>query len=51
MLGTILLVLVILMMIGALPVWPYAKNWGFYPSSGLSLVVACVVVLLVLGRI
>ncbi len=51
MLGTILLVVIILMLIGSLPVWPHAKNWGYIPSSGLGLVVTCLLVLLVLGRI
>ncbi|MGO8766698.1 MAG: DUF3309 family protein [Limisphaerales bacterium] len=51
MLGTILLVLLILMLIGALPAWPHSKSWGYYPSGGLSLILLILVVLLVLGRI
>ena len=51
MLGTILVVLLILMLLGALPRWPHSRNWGYYPSSGLGLILAVVVVLLLLGRI
>jgi hypothetical protein len=51
MLGTILLVLLILMLLGALPTWPHSKNWGYYPSGGLGLIVVILIVLLLLGRI
>jgi hypothetical protein len=51
MLGTILLVLLILMLFGALPTWPHSKNWGYYPSGGLGLLLAILIVLLLLGRI
>ncbi len=51
MLGTILLVLLILMLLGALPTWPHSKNWGYYPSGGLGLVAVILIVLLLLGRI
>jgi len=51
MLGTFLLILLILMLLGALPTWPHSKNWGYYPSGGLGLLLAVVVVLLLLGRI
>jgi hypothetical protein len=51
MLGTILLVLLILMLLGALPTWPHSRNWGYYPSGGLGLLVVILVVLLLLGRI
>jgi hypothetical protein len=51
MLGTVLVVLLVLMLLGALPTWPHSRSWGYYPSGGLSLVLAIVVVLLVLGRI
>ncbi len=51
MLGTILLVVLILMLIGAFPSWPHSRSWGYYPSGGLGLVVAIVIVLLLLGRI
>jgi Protein of unknown function (DUF3309) len=51
MLGTILIVLVILALIGALPSWPHSRSWGYYPSGGLGTVLLVVVVLLLLGRI
>jgi len=51
MLGTFLFILLILMLLGALPTWPHSKNWGYYPSGGLGLLLAVVVVLLLLGRI
>lgn len=49
--GTILLILVILLLIGAVPSWPYSRNWGYGPSGGLGLVLVVVIVLLVMGRI
>lgn len=49
--GTILLVVLILLLIGAVPAWPHSKSWGYGPSGGLGLVVLIVVVLLVLGKI
>lgn len=51
MLGTILLIILILMLIGAIPTWPHSKNWGYGPSGGLGLVVIIFLVLLLLGRI
>ena len=51
MLGTILLVVLVLMLLGALPTWGHSRNWGALPSGGLGLVVLVVVVLLLLGRI
>lgn len=50
-LGTILLVLIILMLVGAFPTWPHSKSWGYYPSGGLGLVVVILLVLILLGRI
>jgi len=47
--GTILLIIVILLLIGALPTWPYSSGWGYYPSGGLGLVLVVVIVLLVAG--
>jgi hypothetical protein len=47
---TILLVILILMLLGALPTWPYSRSWGYYPSGGLGLVVLILVVLLLAGR-
>jgi hypothetical protein len=49
--GTILLILFVLLLVGALPTWPYSAGWGYYPSGGLGLVLLIVIVLLVLGRI
>jgi hypothetical protein len=49
--GTILLVLLILMLVGAFPTWPHSKSWGYYPSGGLGLLVVILLVLLLLGRI
>jgi hypothetical protein len=46
MLGTILLVLLVLMLIGSLPTWPHSRNWGYYPSSGIGTVALIVLVLL-----
>jgi hypothetical protein len=50
-LGTILLIIIIILLLGALPTWPYSAGWGYYPSSGLGLVVLILLILLVLGRI
>jgi hypothetical protein len=49
--GTILLIILILLLIGALPTWPYSSGWGYYPSGGLSLVLVIIIVLLLSGRI
>jgi hypothetical protein len=51
MLGTVLLVILILLLLGALPAWPYSHNWGYYPTGGLGLVLVIVIVLLLMGRI
>ena len=50
-LGTILLIVVILMLIGVFPAWPHSANWGYGPSGGLGLVLIVVVVLLLMGRL
>jgi hypothetical protein len=50
MAGIILLVLVILLLLGALPTWPYSANWGYYPSGGLGLLLVIVIVLLIVRR-
>jgi hypothetical protein len=50
-LGTILLVILILMLVGVIPTWPHSRNWGYGPSGGLGLVVIIIIVLLLLGRI
>jgi hypothetical protein len=49
--GTLLLVLLVLMLVGALPTWPHSRNWGFYPSGGLGLLLVILVVLLLAGVI
>lgn len=51
MLGTILLVILIIALLGALPTWPYSSGWGYYPSSGAGILLLIVIVLLVTGRI
>jgi hypothetical protein len=51
MLGTILIVILILALCGALPRWPHSRNWGYAPTNGIGLVLLVVVILLVLGRI
>ena len=51
MLGTILLIVLVLLLLGALPTWPHSRGWGYYPSGGLGLVLLILVVLLLLGRI
>ena len=51
MLGTILLIVVILMLIGAIPAWPHSRSWGYGPSGGLGLVLIIVIVLLLMGRL
>ncbi len=49
--STILLILVVLLLIGALPAWPYSGAWGYYPSGGLGVVVIVLLVLLVTGKL
>lgn len=49
--GTILLIILILLLLGALPTWPYSSGWGYYPSGGLGIVLLIVILLLVMGRI
>ncbi len=51
MLGTILLIIIVLALLGALPTWGYSSGWGYYPSGGLGLVLLVVIILLVMGRI
>jgi hypothetical protein len=51
MIGTILIVILILALFGALPRWSHSKNWGYAPTGGLGLILVIVVILLVLGRI
>ena len=49
--GTILLVILILMLVGALPAWPHSRNWGYYPSGGLGLVVLILLIIILMGRL
>jgi hypothetical protein len=51
MLGTILIILLILLVIGALPTWGHSRSWGYYPSGGLGLILVIIVVLVLIGRI
>jgi hypothetical protein len=50
-LGTILLIIVLLMLIGAIPTWPHSRSWGYGPSGGLGLVLIILIILLLLGRL
>ena len=50
-LGTILLIILIVLLIGALPTWPYSGAWGYYPSGGLGLILVIVLILVLLGRV
>jgi hypothetical protein len=49
--GTILIVILILVLVGALPTWPHSKSWGYYPSGGLGLVLLILIILVLMGRI
>lgn len=49
-LSTIVLIVVLLLLVGALPSWPYSRSWGYYPSGGLGLVLVIVLILVLLGR-
>jgi hypothetical protein len=51
MLGTILIIILILILVGALPRWGYSRNWGYFPTGGLGLVLLIVIILVLLGRI
>jgi hypothetical protein len=51
MLGTILLVILILLLLGSVPAWPHSRQWGYGPSGGLGLILVIVIVLLLMGRI
>lgn len=50
-LGTILLTILIVLLIGAVPSWPYSRDWGYYPSGGLGLVLIVILILVLMGRI
>ena len=49
--STILLIILILLLVGALPTWPYSSGWGYYPSGGLGLLLVIIIVLIALGRV
>lgn len=49
--GTIILIILIILLIGALPAWPYSNGWGYYPSGGLGLVVVILLILVLLGKL
>jgi len=51
MIGTILIIVLVLLLLGALPRWNHSRSWGYYPSGGLGLVLLVVLVLLLLGRL
>lgn len=51
MVGTVLLILLILALLGSLPMWPHSEGWGYYPSGGLGLVILVLVILLLTGRL
>ena len=51
MIGTILIVVLILMLLGAVPRWPHSRNWGYFPSGGLGIILLIVIILLLTGRI
>jgi hypothetical protein len=51
MLGTILIVILVLALVGALPRWPHSRNWGYFPTGGLGLVLIIVLILVLLGRV
>ena len=50
-LGTILLLIIVLMLVGAIPTWPHSRGWGYAPSGGLGLILVIILVLVLLGRI
>lgn len=49
--GTILLIVLILLLVGVIPSWPHSRNWGYWPSGGLGLIVVIILVLVLLGRL
>jgi Protein of unknown function (DUF3309) len=50
-LGTILLIILILLLLGVLPTWPHSRGWGYYPTGGIGLIIIIILVLLLLGRL
>jgi len=51
MIGTILIILLVLMLLGSFPTWPHSRNWGYYPSGGMGLVLLILIILLLTGRL
>ena len=51
MLGTVLIIILILLLIGAIPSWPYSRGWGYFPVGGITLVLIIIIILLLLGKI
>jgi len=51
MLGTILIIVLVLILVGALPTWPHSRQWGYYPSGGIGLILLILLILLLLGRL
>lgn len=51
MLGTLLIIVLLLFVIGALPAWPYSRRWGYYPSGGIGLILIILIILILLGRV
>ena len=51
MLSTILIIILVLLLLGALPTWPYSSGWGYYPGGGIGLILVIVIILVLLGRI
>ena len=49
--GTILLIIIVLLVLGAVPIWPHSKQWGYFPSGGLGLVLVIVLILVLMGRL
>jgi hypothetical protein len=49
--GTILIIILVLVLVGALPTWPHSKSWGYFPSGGIGLILLILIILLVLGKI
>ena len=50
-LGTIILIILIITLLGALPTWPYSSSWGYYPSGGVGVIVVILLILLLMGRL
>jgi hypothetical protein len=49
--GTILIIVLILLLLGAIPVWPHSRSWGYFPTGGLGLVLAVIIILVLFGRL